>query len=75
MHSTKRYKWIGTLTGIAAALLIALNISISKYAFFLYLTSAITWAIAAYRMQDRPLYYLQVTFVMVNMVAIWRWFF
>nr|CRH04937.1 conserved protein of unknown function [Candidatus Magnetococcus massalia] len=68
------YKWVGTITGISAALLMALNIPISRYAFFLYLTSSISWGIASIQMRDKPLLYLQIAFLLVNVVGIYRWF-
>ena len=45
MNGMATLKWIGTGTGIAAAFLIALNLSISGWGFVLFLISSVSWTV------------------------------
>jgi len=64
---------MGTIIGIAAAILIASNIDSSKYAFVAFLVSSILWGIAAYSIRDYALLLLQVVFIIVDAFGIFRW--
>ncbi len=68
-------KWIGTGTGIAGALLIALNIGVTGYGFALFLISSLLWCAAGIVQRDASLALLQAVFSVVNVVGIWRWLF
>ncbi len=39
-------KWVGTITGVAGAIVIALNLGFVIYGFYLYLISSVQWSIA-----------------------------
>jgi drug/metabolite transporter (DMT)-like permease len=66
-------KWIGTISGVAGAVLVALNIDISGYGFLLFLLSSLLWSMAGLIQRDSSLIVLQVTFVGINVVGIYRW--
>jgi hypothetical protein len=66
-------KWVGTFTGIAGAVLIALNIGIVGYGFVLFLISSLLWSAVAIVQRDASLFVLQGTFVLVDVVGVARW--
>ena len=66
-------KWVGTLTGIAAASLIALNISMSGWGFAVFLVSSLSWGTAAFLMGETSLLLLQGVFTIINALGIYRW--
>ena len=66
-------KWIGTITGIIGALMLALHIPESGYGYIFFTASSITWGFAAWMMKDRPLLLLQTAFLGVNIIGVWRW--
>jgi|GEM_PF-1958491 len=65
-------KWVGMISGVAGAVLVALNIDISGYGFLLFLSSLL-WSMAGFIQRDNSLIVLQVAFVGINMVGIYRW--
>ena len=75
MDSSSLLKWIGTATGVAGALLVAINIPQSGYGFLLFLISSTSWFIAACRMREISLMILQAVFTVINLVGVWRWLF
>ncbi|MEO5349780.1 MAG: hypothetical protein H7836_09050 [Magnetococcus sp. YQC-3] len=75
MNSSSLLKWIGTATGVAGALLVAINIPQSGYGFLLFLISSTSWFIAALRMRELSLMILQAVFTVINLVGVWRWLF
>lgn len=66
-------KWLGTITGIAAGLLVALNLPISGYAFVLGAASSLSWGLAAIGMREWSLCFLQGAGLVINAIGIWRW--
>ena len=66
-------KWIGTLAGIAGAVLVALNTEVSGYGFLLFLASSFLWCAAGVAQRDDSLILLQATFVIINIIGIYRW--
>jgi hypothetical protein len=66
-------KWVGTISGIAGSLLLALNISISGYGYILFTVSSISWGLAAWMMKESSLLMLQSVFFIVNIIGISRW--
>ncbi len=67
-------RWLGTVTGVAGAALLALNIGISRYGFVALLLSALLYSYTSWRDRDYPLLSLQSTFIGINLLGIWRWF-
>ncbi len=66
-------KWIGTSSGIAGAVLLAVNIPESAWGFVLFLISSSCWAVAGYFMAESSLVLLHLVFVGVNVLGIYRW--
>ena len=66
-------RWLATSIGIVAALLIAANISSSRYAFLIFMVSSILWAGVAYRTKDYALLSLQVFLVLIDGYGVMRW--
>lgn len=66
-------EWIAAITGIAGAILLAANVSWSRYGFVLFLCSSITWSWVAYTTVQPALLANQVVFMAINLLGIWRW--
>lgn len=66
-------RWIGTIAGICGGVLIALNIAISKYAFLIFLVSSISWLIQGYKNKDNALVLLNIVFIVIDLIGIYRW--
>jgi len=67
--------WLGTITGIAGGLLVALNFNYSKFGYIFFMISAISWIIQGAKNKDNSLVLLNAVFVCVNTLGIYRWFF
>ncbi len=67
-----KFKWIGTLSTMTAALIIAVSIDISQQAwpFMIYLIGAFVWTYASYLMKDWALMCLNILFIMTDTYAI-----
>lgn len=66
-------KWLGTALAIAGAAAIALNLPFSGWGFVAFLISSVCWSIAGLMMKEPSLVVLQGTFVIINVVGIYRW--
>lgn len=66
-------KWVGTISGVGGALLIAAHIPASGYGFLLFLLSSLSWSAAAWQMKEPSLLLLQGVFTLINLLGIWRW--
>lgn len=66
-------KWVGTSTGIAGAIWVALNIATSGWGFVLFAISATSWTIAGWIMREPSLVLLQFGFFVVDILGIYRW--
>ena len=73
MNGMAFVKWLGTATGIAGAIIIALNLPISGWGFVLFLVSSVSWTIVGLRMHENSLAILHVAFTAINMLGIYRW--
>ena len=70
------WKWLATLLGIAGGIMISLNISdITRYGFIPFLFSSFILIIIAFRMQEMSLVALNATFMVINIIGIYRWLF
>lgn len=63
---------IATVTGITAALLIALNIDMFVFAYIMFAISSVLWAIFAFRTSNKQLLIMNVVFSSINMIGIVR---
>lgn len=66
-------KWTGTVTGIAGALILALNLPLSGWGWVLFAISALAWTIAGIVLKELSLVLLQAGFLVVDMIGIYRW--
>ena len=68
-------KWLGTVTGVTGALLLAIKIPLSGWGFVLFLVSSVSWGVAGIRMKEPSLWVLHGVFTLVNLVGVYRWLF
>ncbi len=68
-------KWLGTVAGIAGALLVALNVggTIVGIGFVFFAVSATAWVVAGWRMGEPSLVAMHGVFLVINLLGIWRW--
>jgi hypothetical protein len=64
----------GTILGIIAAVLLAMNIDISPYSFILFGISSILWFIYAYRIGEYSLMWMNIVYFIIDAFAVYRWF-
>lgn len=68
-------KWSGTITGISGGTLLAANLSISGYGFILFFYSSVAWLWAGYRMRENSIILLNIVYILINLLGIYRWLF
>jgi len=61
-----------TTTGVAAALLMALNLNMFTLAYSLFIMSSVLWSIFAYRTSNRQLLTMNIIFVIINVIGLIR---
>ena len=66
-------RWIGTITGVFGAFVLALNIPVSGWGWVLFTISSMSWTVAGLVLKDMSLVVLQAAFVVVDMLGVWRW--
>ena len=66
-------KWVGTVTGVTGAVLIALNIGAVAAGFALFLISSLLWSAVGLIHREPSLVVLQGAFTVINMLGIYRW--
>ncbi|MCS5589230.1 MAG: hypothetical protein NZ824_04610 [Candidatus Thioglobus sp.] len=66
--------WLGTITGITGALLVALNINEVFTGYLFFMASAISWVIQGTKNSDKSLVLLNAVFVCVNALGLYNWF-
>ena len=66
--------WLGTITGITGALLVALNIDKVFVGYLFFMASAISWVIQGAKNNDKSLVLLNAVFVCVNALGLYNWF-
>jgi uncharacterized protein with PQ loop repeat len=64
---------LGTVLGVIAAILLALNISISPYSFILFGISSILWFVYAYRIKEYSLMWMNIVYFIIDLFAVYRW--
>jgi len=76
MYSAIYWKWLATLLGIAGGIMISLNIpDVTRYGFIPFLFSSVIWIVVALKMQEMSLVALNATFMIINIIGIYRWLF
>ncbi len=66
-------EWAGSLTGVSAAVLLALNISVSGWAYVFYLFSSILLLIWGLREKAHGVAFQNLVFIAINILGIYRW--
>lgn len=61
-----------TITGVVAALLIALNLDLFILAYTLFIISSVLWAVFAWRNNNRQLFIMNLIFTAINLVGLVR---
>ena len=66
-------KWVGTGTGVAGAILIALNIGAVGIGFVLFTISSSLWTYAGWAHREMSLVVLQGVFLVIDVVGVYNW--
>jgi len=61
-----------TVTGVVAALLMALNLNMFILAYSLFIVSSLLWSIFAQRNNNRQLLVMNLVFTLINLVGLIR---
>ena len=69
----KFLEWSGALIAVAAAIMLALNITISPWAFVLYFISSVILAIWGWYSGAYAIAVQNMVFMLINSIAIYRW--
>jgi nicotinamide riboside transporter PnuC len=70
----KILEMIGAICGVSGAVLVSLNIPQSKYGFVLFLISSVLLGIVSWQRKMQYLLTMQMVFLGINAVGIFRWF-
>lgn len=65
-------EWTGTVCGIAGATLIACNVRLSPWGWWLFLISSLSMAVYAVKIGAYGLMLLNICFVATNCLGLWR---
>jgi hypothetical protein len=71
---SKVFNWTGSIVSVIAAIILALNISISALAFPIYILGNILWILGSLKEKNIPIILQSSIFVLINILAIFRWF-
>lgn len=77
MKNSKKFtilKWVASIIGFIGAMTIALNIPESKYAFMIFGCSSALWIYAGTVMKEHSIVFLNIGFLIVDFIGIYRWF-
>lgn len=66
-------EWSGSVLAVSGAVLLAINISISPWAFVVYLLSSIILFIWGLRQKAYGIATQNMVFTVINMIGIYRW--
>ena len=66
-------EWFGSITGIAGAIWLSLNIPSSKWAYPIFLMSSAGLMLWAYRPGYTGIFWQQFVFTMINLIGLYRW--
>lgn len=69
----KSLEWCATGLAVVGAILLALKLDVSGWAFILYLISTVTFSIVFLKERRWSMLVLNLVFVATNMVGIYRW--
>ena len=66
-------KWSGMFYNVVGAIILAVNLPFSKWAFILYLLGSLTWCAVAYLMKEKALLLQNLIYTILNVIGICRW--
>lgn len=65
--------WIGTATGVPAALILASNIGFQGLAFCIFIVSVLCFIYVAMVKKIQGMLIMNVIFLLINIWGVWRW--
>lgn len=68
-------KWTGTVLAMIGGLLVALNLGYVALGFLIWAISEILWLYVGIITKDKSLIWLQISFLAVDVIGIYRWAF
>lgn len=69
----KGLEWVGAMIAVVAAIMLALNVSISPWAFVLYLISSVLLTIWGWHREAYGIAMQNMIFIIINSLGIYRW--
>lgn len=66
-------EWLGAISGIGGAVIIALNIGIVGYGYLVFSVSTICYLYVGWKLKRMPLLIMNIIFAGINILGIWRW--
>jgi len=63
-------KTLASLLGIIGAILLALNIGYNYEAYIIFFISSVLWSLVAFVTHDKPLLYMNIVFVIINIIGV-----
>ena len=66
----QKIEWIGTLSSIIGAFIVAFGFMLAGYSFFL--VGSVSWLYVGFKQQNKPLMVLNFTFFLANVVGFVR---
>lgn len=67
-------KWFASILGFIGAILITANIDETKYAFIVFTISSTIWIYVAIIMKEYSIIFLNLGYLILNIIGIYRWF-
>ena len=69
----KILEWVGSICGVLGAIILALNTQFSWLGFVFFLVSSICIACFAVKASAKGILFMQIAFIAINIVGIYRW--
>lgn len=67
------FEWIGCITGLCGAALLALNNRYSGWSFVLFLASNVAWLLFGLLSHAAGMVIMQIGFTATSLTGIWKW--
>ncbi len=67
------FEWIGCMTGLCGATLLALNNRYSGWGFVLFLISNVGWIIYGLLTHATGMVVMQLGFTLTSLIGVWKW--
>ena len=66
-------EWVGTITGIGAALVVSSNMGYIGIGYTVFLISAVCILYVALKLERWGLFTMSIGYILINLWGIWRW--